>query len=154
MSFSICFSLTYFTQHNTLQVHPCCCKWQNSILLYVRQRSFPLLSPSCRSWMTFNKCSLPRSPVHGILQARTLEWLWVKGAQSCPTLCDSMDYTVRGILQARILEWVAIPFSRGSSWPRDRTQVFCIAGRFFAIWATREAGFLQYPIHSSLLLRT
>ena len=47
----------------------------------------------------------------------------VKVTQSCPTLCDPMDYTVLGILQARILEWVAIPFSRGSSQPRDQTQV-------------------------------
>ena len=38
-----------------------------------------------------------------------------KVAQSCPTLCNPMDYTVRGILQARILEWVVVPFSRGSS---------------------------------------
>ena len=37
----------------------------------------------------------------------------VKATQSCPTLCDPMDYTVHGILRARILEWVAIPFSRG-----------------------------------------
>jgi len=44
----------------------------------------------------------------------------VKVAQSCPTLCDPMDYTGQGILQARILEWVAFPFSRGSSQPRDR----------------------------------
>ena len=43
-----------------------------------------------------------------------------------------------GILQARILEWVALPFSRGSSQPRDRTQVSCIAGRFFTSWTTRE----------------
>ena len=48
--------------------------------------------------------------------------------QSCPTLCDPMDcslpgFSVRGIFQARVLEWVAISFSRGSSWPRDRTQV-------------------------------
>ena len=55
----------------------------------------------------------------------------VKVAQSCLTLCDPMDYTVHGILQARILEWVAFPFSRGSSQPRDRTQVSCIAGGFF-----------------------
>ena len=41
----------------------------------------------------------------------------VKVAQSCPTLCDPMDYTVHGILQARILEWVAFPFSRGSPNP-------------------------------------
>ena len=44
-----------------------------------------------------------------------------------------------GILQARILEWVAMPYSRGSSQPRDQTHVSCIAGRFFTIWATREA---------------
>ena len=50
-----------------------------------------------------------------------------------------MDYTVYGILQARILEWVAIPFSRGSSQPRDQTQASHIAGGFFTSWATREA---------------
>ena len=61
-----------------------------------------------------------------------------KVAQSCPALCDPMDYTVRGILQARILEWV-IPFSRGSSQTRDQTQVSHIAGEFFTSWATREA---------------
>ena len=64
--------------------------------------------------------------------------------QSCPTLCDPMDYSppsssVHGILQARILEWVVIPFSRGSFGPRDQTHVYCIAGRFFTNWATREA---------------
>ena len=53
--------------------------------------------------------------------------------QSRLTLCDPMDYTVYGILQARILEWVAIPFSRGSSQPRDRTQASHIAGGFFTI---------------------
>ena len=55
----------------------------------------------------------------------------VKVAQLCLTLCDPMDSTVHGILQARILEWVAIPFSRGSSQPRDQIQVSHIAGRFF-----------------------
>ena len=40
---------------------------------------------------------------------------------------------------SRILEWVAIPFSRGSSWPRDWTQVPCIAGRFLTFWAIRKA---------------
>ena len=59
-------------------------------------------------------------------------------AQSSLTLCNPTDYSlpgssVHGILQARILEWV--PFSRGSSQPRDQTQVPHIAGRF----ATREA---------------
>ena len=65
-------------------------------------------------------------------------------SQSCLILWDLMDgnpphSSIRGILQARILEWVAIPFSRGSSWPRDRAQVCCIAGGFFTIWATRDA---------------
>ena len=46
---------------------------------------------------------------------------------------------VHGILQARILEWVAVPFSRGSSQPRDRTQVSHIAGGFYTSWVTREA---------------
>ena len=59
-----------------------------------------------------------------------------------------MDYTVHGILQARILEWVAFPFSRGSSQPRDRTQVSHIAGGFFTIWATREAQEYAYPFSS------
>ena len=55
----------------------------------------------------------------------------VKVAWLCPSLCDLKDYAVHGVLQARILEWVAIPFSRGSSQPRDRTQVSNIAGGFF-----------------------
>ena len=55
----------------------------------------------------------------------------VKVAQSCLTLCDTMDYTVDGILLARILEWVAFAFSRRSSQSRDQTQVSHIAGRFF-----------------------
>ena len=76
-------------------------------------------------------CSLPGSSVHGIFQARILEWVAIsyfcrqfesesEVTQSCPTLCDPMDCSlpsssVHGIVQARILEWVAISFSRGSS---------------------------------------
>ena len=55
------------------------------------------------------------------------------------TLCDPMDYTVHGIFQAKQLDWVAVPFSRGSSQPRNQTQVCCTAGRFFTSSATREA---------------
>ena len=66
-------------------------------------------------------------------------------AQSCPALCNPVNgrppgSSVHRILQARILEGLAVPFSRGSSWPTDRTQVSCIAGRFFTIWATRGRG--------------
>ena len=64
----------------------------------------------------------------------------VKVILSCPALCHPIDYTVHGILlKARIPEWVAVPFSRGSSQPRDWTQVTCIAGGFFTVWATRAA---------------
>ena len=68
--------------------------------------------------------------------------VWV--AESYLTLCNPMDCSSRGssvsgILQERILEGIAIPFSRGSSQPRDWTQVSHIAGRFFTIWTTREA---------------
>ena len=65
----------------------------------------------------------------------------VKVPQSCPILCYLMDCTVCGILQARTLEWVAVPFSRGSSQCRDRTQISHNTGRFFTSWATREAHF-------------
>ena len=52
--------------------------------------------------------------------------------------CSPAGSSIHGIFQARRLEWVAISSSKGSSWPRDRTQVSHIAGRHFTIWATRE----------------
>ena len=127
------------------------------------------LFQSCPTLCNPMDCSLPGFSVHGILQARTLEWVaisfsiyaivyanvasinWydsnslkVKVTHLCPALFDPMDCSlpgssVLGILQSRILEWVAVPSSRGSSWPRDWTRVSCIAGRFFTIWATRKA---------------
>ena len=69
--------------------------------------------------------------------------IWKVKVLVSPILSETIDYnppvsSVYGLLQARILEWVAIPFSRGSSWPRDRTWVSCTAGRLFTIWTTRE----------------
>ena len=87
--------------------------------------------------------------VHGVAQSQTqLKRLSThhesesEVAQSCPTLCESMNCSlpgpsVHGIFQVRVLEWVAISFSRGSSWPRDRTPVSHIADRRFTVWATR-----------------
>ena len=54
-----------------------------------------------------------------------------------PLDCSPPGSSVHGILQARILEWVAVPSSRGSSQPRNWTQVSWIAGRFFTSWATK-----------------
>ena len=85
------------------------------------------------------------SPPHlALIHCRYLWKVKVLAAQSCPILWDTMYYSspgssVHGIPQARILEWVVIPFSRGSSWPRDWILVSCIASRFFIIWATRKA---------------
>ena len=78
-------------------------------------------------------------------------WMWElfheemsEFAQSCPTLCNPTDCSlsgssVHGIFQASVMEWIAISFSRGSSRPRNRTGVSCIAGRFFTSWAIRKA---------------
>ena len=102
-------------------------------------------------------CSLPGSSTHGIFQARVLEWGAIafsdletesEVAQSCLTLCNPVNCSppgssIYGILQARIQEWVAISFPRGSSRPRDWTQVSYIAGRLFNLWPTREAPDLE-----------
>ena len=72
----------------------------------------------------------------------------------CPTLCNPINCSlpgssVHGIFQARVLEWVAISFSRGSSQPRDQTQVSCIIGRCFTVSATREViPYLLFPVRS------
>ena len=66
-------------------------------------------------------------------------------SESCRVMSNSLGphgYTVHGILQARILEWVAVPFSKGSCQPRDRTLVSCIAGVFFTSWTTKGAHLL------------
>ena len=70
-------------------------------------------------------------------------------AQLCPTLWDPMDYnwlgsSVHEVVQARILEWVATPSSRGSPWPKDRTWVSCIAGRFFTMEVPRKIFFKEW----------
>ena len=103
-------------------------------------------------------CALPfrsadqRLPVHfallllfssSVVPDSVTPGLWPVVAQLCLTLqpldCGPPGSSIRGILQARMLEWLAISFSRGSSQPRNWTQVFCIAGRFFTNWALREA---------------
>ena len=87
-------------------------------------------------------------------------------AQSRPTLCDPMDCSlpgssIHGTFQAIVLEWIAISFSRGSSQPRDQTQVSHIVDRRFTVWATREVIiyiyvcvniYTQYTQHTNFLL--
>ena len=87
---------------------------ENSLVVFYKITSTPTLWPSNSTLMLASFLAVK-----------------VKVAQLCPTLWDPMDYTVHGILQARILEWVAFPFSRGSSQPRDQTQVSRVVGKFF-----------------------
>ena len=88
----------------------------------------------------------PRLSPRGIFKL-SYQFLWKESesevAQSCPTLFNPMDCSlprssIHGIFQARVLEWVVISFSRGSSRPRDWTQVSRIVDRCFTTWATRE----------------
>ena len=84
------------------------------------------------TWMDFEGVML--SGISQVAKNRYhMSWNESEVAQSCPTLCNPMDRSlprssVHGILQARVLEWEAISFSRGSSPPRDQTQVSCIVG--------------------------
>ena len=93
----------------------------------VKAMVFPVVMYGCESW-TIEKA-----------EHWSEKKVKAQVIQLCLTLCDPMNYMVHGILQARILEWVTFSFSRGSSQPRDQTQVSRIAGRFFNSWATREA---------------
>ena len=107
---------------------------------WLRLKSIYLIKK--KRWWVFN---LVFSLLNGQVLLDSLSSLESEVAQSCLTLYDPMDCSppgsssIHGIFQARILEWVAIFFSRGSAWPRDRTQVSHIAGRLFTLWATRES---------------
>ena len=100
---------------------------------------FTWLDWGCEFWGTDCSVEAPcssRQPYRVRARAQPL--------QACLTLCGPKDCSlpgssVRGILQTGVLEWASTPFPRGSSPPRDRTQVSCIAGAFFTSWTTREA---------------
>ena len=105
------------------------------------------LTVSCsRCWMTFPSSWLKTKGVNVL-------WCWCSVAQSCSSLCDPMDCSspgssVHGVLQARIVEWVAIPFSRGSSWPRDQTHVSCVGRQILYHGGPQEAPpYLHTYIH-------
>ena len=92
-------------------------------------------------------CDTMDYTVHGILQARILEWVAFPFSRVLPNpgieprspalQADSLP--AEPPRSPRILEWIAYPFSSGSSLPKNRTGVSCLAGRFFTSWATREA---------------
>ena len=90
-------------------------------------------APYSRSWLVTH-------PVYVLHCYFSHVWL------SDPTDCSPPGSSVHGILQARVLEWVAMPSSKESFQPRDRTKVSHIAGRFFTIWDTREARWVFVPV--------
>ena len=86
------------------------------------------------SWLKRLYCiDVIRNPDSDCRRRYKYEWSEIKNP-----IMLYLNISVHGILQARILEWVAFPFSRGSSQPRDRTQVSCMAGGFFTSWATKR----------------
>ena len=126
------------------------------------------VSQSCPTLCDPVDCSPLGSSVHGISQTRILEWgafSFSRGSSqtrdqthrkkvkspsrvrlfATPWTSSLLGSSLYGILQARVLEWVAISFSRGSSQPRDWTQVSRIPGRCFNLWDTREAMSLTFP---------
>ena len=112
--------------------------WVGCIVLL--QGSFPTQgsNPGSLCLLHWQADSLPLTP-----PGKPYNRMKVLLIQSCLTLCNPIDCSlpgssVHGILQARIPVWVAMPFSRGTSWPMNWTVVSCTAGRFH-IWATREA---------------
>ena len=123
-------------------------------------RKYTVLSSRCLFWWLFlfsGVLSLLERSQWG--HRVVLKQKWSEVAWSCLTLCDPMDCSlsgssVHGILQARILEWVAISFSRGSSWPRDRTWVSSTANRLSIIWAIREISLKTASFSSLAFKRT
>ena len=83
---------------------------------------------------------LPLPSLKDVLSWPYPKWkCWLPSRVTPSMDCSLPGSSVHGILQARTLEWVTVSFYRGSSRCRDWTQVICIAGRFFTVWATREA---------------
>ena len=106
-----------------------------------------LVAQSCPTLCNPMDHSLTSSSVHGIFQARILEWVAISFSRGSSRPRNQIwvshivgrRFTIWATREVQILEWVALPFSRGSSQPRDWTQVSCLAGSFFTSWATREA---------------
>ena len=127
--------------------------WAPQIHLILASFSLQLCYLFCKFLTTLTVYFISRNAILYFLKCTSLLFCpiqWV--AQSCPTLCDPLDCSppgsyLHGILQARILKWVPISSARGSSQPRDWTQVSCIAGRLFTVWATREAQSQSYRVH-------
>jgi len=112
---------------------------KSSILQYtIKMKKRIHIIPLTQSWKSCKNYIMYHFGVHNIYESESVLWSIVSTLWD-PVDCRLPGSSVHGILQARILECVAIPFSRESFWPRVCTWVSCITGRFFTVWATREA---------------
>ena len=144
--------------------------WGLSVSLFCWKISHSVVAVA-RSAMLLSLCmTLPLSPrplcswAHWVMMGLTGERGWLglcvhaKSLQLCPILCDPRDCSppdssVHGILQARMLEWVAMPSSRGSSQPRDRTLISpSLAGRFFTTVPPGKPNLYHRTSHSLCLI--
>ena len=120
--------------------------WYIYILQYDYHHVLCLVAQSFPTHCDPRDCSPPGSSVHGVLQARILEWVALlqemfptQGLNPSHPHCRWILYHLSYQEGLRILKWVASPFFRESSQPRNWNRVSCIAVRFFTSWATREA---------------
>ena len=104
-----------------------------------------LVTQLCLTLCDSEDCSPPVPSVHGILQARIQKGIAMPSSRGSSQPRDGIQVSrLAGGLLSEPLgkpnqgEWVAYSFSQGSTWPRNQTGVFCIAGGFFTSWATRE----------------
>ena len=121
--------------------------WKNKLVIWSWDsgKSLTKLAYGYHLWLHITELPLYEEPnitqTATITQTSHLSRLLCVNCSVGLTLCNPIDcsssgFSVHGILRARILEWVAIPFSRGFSWPRGRTRASCIASRFYTVWAT------------------
>ena len=119
----------------------------NTINIWFALREWVKVTQSCPILET------PWTVVHGMLQARILEWVAFPFSRDSFQPRDwtqvSLIYQLNHKGRPRILEWMAYPFPRGSSWPRNWTRVSCIAGGLFTNWAIREA----FALHKYMYIR-
>ena len=134
----------------------CACQCNIDYVIHLIQSSAPLrticwifikplpMDVHMQMWTWISVCIYIFLPTYICVYILSVLCVLCLDAQSCPTLCTPWTVALqaplsKGVLQTRILKWVVMSSSRGSSQPRDRTQVSLIVGGFFAIWATKEA---------------
>ena len=110
-----------------------------SLFLKLKSKSCSVVSDSLQPHRLYSPWNSPGQN-SGVGSLSLLQGIFpTQGSNPGLPHCRQILYRLSHKGSPRVLEWVAYPFSRGSSWPRNWTEVSCIAGRFFPKWAIREA---------------